>query len=237
MNIANILKNFPKGTELYTTIWGYVTFIKVSTSGNIEVKDCANNEYYTLYSDGKYCYHGECVLFPSKEQHDWNNISTSFKYGDIVAMYNETYNWTHIAIFDKQLNDGYSKVICTNVADSNIIKIFEKDELWSTKNIRKATIQETDFFFDLLKNQGYTWDGKNLLSKFCIKSLKPYDKVLVRSDEGCWYPSLISYIDSSNNIYTIDQDSSIRYVIPFESNEYLIGSFDDPDPYYITWEE
>ena len=72
------------------------------------------------------------------------------------------------------------------------------------------------------------------IKKFDIHSLKPYDKVLVRF-EGCWYPSLVSYVNSSGGVYTIDHTDIVEKVIPFEGNEYLIGKDDDPDPYYITW--
>jgi hypothetical protein len=75
------------------------------------------------------------------------------------------------------------------------------------------------------------------IKKFDIRSLKPYDKVLVKNGEGCWYPSLISYVDSSGDVYIIDSSDSANYVIPFEGNEHLIGGFSDPDPYYITWNE
>ena len=72
------------------------------------------------------------------------------------------------------------------------------------------------------------------LKKFDIHSLKPYDKVLVKNG-GCWYPTLVSYIESSGEVYLIDTIDVVSYVIPFEGNEHLIGKFDDPDPYYITW--
>ena len=73
------------------------------------------------------------------------------------------------------------------------------------------------------------------LKKFDISSLKPYDKVLVKNGDGCWYPTLVSYVDSSREVYIIDSIDRAECVIPFEGNERLIGGFRDPDPYYITW--
>jgi hypothetical protein len=75
------------------------------------------------------------------------------------------------------------------------------------------------------------------IKKFDISSLKPYDKVLVKNGDGCWYPTLVSYVDSSREVYLIDTTDRAEYVIPFEGNEHLIGGFSDPDPYYITWNE
>lgn len=73
------------------------------------------------------------------------------------------------------------------------------------------------------------------IKKFDISSLKPYDKVLVKNGDGCWYPTLVSYVDNSREVYLIDTTDRAEYVIPFEGNERLIGGFSDPDPYYITW--
>ena len=73
------------------------------------------------------------------------------------------------------------------------------------------------------------------IKKFDIHSLKPYDKVLVKNGDGCWYPTLVSYVESSGEVYLIDITDRADRVIPFGGNEHLIGKFDDPDPYYITW--
>ena len=70
-----------------------------------------------------------------------------------------------------------------------------------------------------------------------ILNNEPYDKVLVKSGAGCWYPTLVSYVESSGEVYLIDTIDVVSYVIPFEGNERLIGGFSDPDPYYITWQE
>lgn len=327
MNIAEILKNCPEGMKLYSSICGNVELIRVNALDNIEIRD-KNQIKYVLYPDGRYSEHGEVVLFPSKEQRDWNKflipfkdgdiiISTTlansyctclniaifkeyirditsnnrlvtycqvdgngnfrpfsdkvdyrnwrlanqaekdnffeklaesgycwtgkelikqFKFGDIVAMYNEQYQHIHIAIFDKYVGDRFMKVICTNAADSNEIKVFGESEHWYTADVRYATEEEKEFFFNLLKEQGYVWTGKELKKKFDLCSLKPYDKVLAKSEDGAWYPSLVSWVNSSGHVYLIDAESSADYVIPFEGNEHLIGKWDDPDPYYITWE-
>lgn len=373
MNIAEILKNCPKGMKLYSPIFGEIEFAEIHNCTN-EIVCHTSAGTACFYSNGTYYKCGECMLFPSKEQRDWNeflipfkdgdiiirtepnlgceqcNIAIfrnyndnslnrmtihcqvnaidefktrmdvahrdwrkanaeeingfiermhqegyyfidkelikSFKYGDIVAMYNESYDHTHIAIFDKPISKNHSRVICTNNASANIIKLFGEDDCWRSKEIRKATREETDFFFKLLEEQGYKWDGKELtkvikpkfkvgdtitngtytfkiahiddryyyeemgttvhrlniedqdkwkLKKFDIHSLKPYDRVLVRFEDGAWYPTLVSYVNSSSQVYLIDSEEAAECVIPFEGNEHLIGSFDDPDSFYITW--
>lgn len=80
MNIAEILKNVPKGTKLYSPIFGEVTFM--CTSGlYIEVLD-SMNIIREFWHDGKFYKNGECMLFPSRENRDWN----TFKKFDINTL-------------------------------------------------------------------------------------------------------------------------------------------------------
>ena len=80
INLAEILKNCPKGTKLYSTIFGDVKFEKINNDRLhpiiVRIGD-GNTEYFT--ADGKKyygAYNGECVLFPSREQRDWNKFKS-----------------------------------------------------------------------------------------------------------------------------------------------------------------
>ena len=75
------------------------------------------------------------------------------------------------------------------------------------------------------------------IKKFDVRTLKPYDRVLAKDGDGLWYPTLVSYVDSSGTVYIIDESDHAEYIIPFKDNEHLVGKYDDPDPYYITWQE
>lgn len=80
MNIAEILKDAPRGTKLYSPIFGDVLLNKVSKF-NIEVLDTNNNIQRFIYT-GSYNVNGECMLFPSRENRDW----TTFKKFDITTL-------------------------------------------------------------------------------------------------------------------------------------------------------
>ena len=77
MNIANLLKYCPKGTKLYSPIWGEVEFIEVASSNNIVIKSPDGNEVL-FYCSGAYHRNGECVLFPSKDQRDWKELKIGY---------------------------------------------------------------------------------------------------------------------------------------------------------------
>lgn len=76
LNLLEILKDAPKGTRLYSTIWGDVELIEV-LSHTVICKDNGGVEWNfrnngnLLASNTEY---GECVLFPSKEQRDWRKF-------------------------------------------------------------------------------------------------------------------------------------------------------------------
>lgn len=77
LNLIEILKDCPKGTKLYSTVFGDVEFVKVYKNKvfPIEVKR-SDNTPTNFAKDGKLYvgYSGECALFPSKEQRDWSKF-------------------------------------------------------------------------------------------------------------------------------------------------------------------
>ena len=79
LNLVEILKNCPKGTKLYSTIYGDVEFIRVNQNTDvyypIEIK-LSDDSINSVTTDGKLCeyYNGECTLFPSKDQRDWSKF-------------------------------------------------------------------------------------------------------------------------------------------------------------------
>lgn len=77
MNIAEILKDVPKRTKLYSPAFGKVEFIKIDTGYDnmypIIVDTQKGIEHFT--KDGRYFYLGEEMLFPSEDNRDWNTFT------------------------------------------------------------------------------------------------------------------------------------------------------------------
>ena len=89
VDLTKILKYCPKGTKLYSTIFGEVEFIECDDLYQIVV--AKENKYYYFTSQGAFYferikYHvGECALFPSKEQRDWSKFTTPwYKKNNVV---------------------------------------------------------------------------------------------------------------------------------------------------------
>ena len=69
MNIAEILKYCPKGTKLYSTVFGEVKFSKINPD-NMIVINIKDDGPRVFHKNGSYSEYGECVLFPSKDQRE-----------------------------------------------------------------------------------------------------------------------------------------------------------------------
>lgn len=79
LNLVEILKDCPKGTKLYSPIFGDVELVKVYLHDEkfpIEVK-LQSNAFDCFSKDGRIFteFNGECILFPSREQRDWSKFT------------------------------------------------------------------------------------------------------------------------------------------------------------------
>lgn len=78
LNLVEILKDCPKGTKLYSSVFGEVKFDCIKKEYNdYPIRIILKNGAEVMFaSDGtEYAeYEGECVLFPSKKQRDWSKF-------------------------------------------------------------------------------------------------------------------------------------------------------------------
>ena len=109
LNIAEILKNKPRGTKLYSMIHGKCSSEAVtdeifkinfctSKFGLTQSGECTLIKFGNIY-DG-----GECIIFPSKEMRDWSKFA--WKKGDVL-----TNSSGFKVFFDKWVNEDYTKFL------------------------------------------------------------------------------------------------------------------------------
>lgn len=86
MNLVKILKDCPKGTKLYSPIFGEVELEDVIIDTTIEHEYpieviSGNGDTENFARDGRFIlnYCGECMLFPSKENRDWDDYAKQLK--------------------------------------------------------------------------------------------------------------------------------------------------------------
>lgn len=83
INVAEKLKGCPKGTKLYSPLFGEVEFVRLEIGNpvfSIIVKVLDNGIPYsnvTFTAEGKWhdIEQSECLLFPSKYDRDWNKFN------------------------------------------------------------------------------------------------------------------------------------------------------------------
>lgn len=234
INIAEILKDCPKGMKLYSPIYGEVELSQIC-------KDCYNfpiivetviggsrsftkeGRLHLNYPDA------ECILFPSSEMRDWTKF---FKRGDVVWCEDDMY-----AIFEGWANDDYTK-FNTTINFHVFGASFDKENVCDTVCFVKASDVEREVF---IANAERTLKGKYNPETLQVEPVKPkcqfkpFDKVLVRNENNQeWLPGFFHMFDGDwNHPYCIMNlhhlsDYAYKQCIPYEGNEHLLGT---TDPY------
>lgn len=136
INIAAILKDKPRGTKLYSPIFGNLRYedlvpdlgeFTIITSDNTSAK-------HSFWSDGRYNRHGEpLMLLPSKEMRDWRKF---FKKGDVLVNKDRD---VHV-IFERFVDDTYCFFVGKYYLwkENNDTEHFYKNERLLTSDFQKA---------------------------------------------------------------------------------------------------
>lgn len=158
LNIAEILKNKPRGTKLYSMIHGKCSFEAVtdeifkinfctSKFGLTQSGECTLIKFGNMY-DG-----GECIIFPSKEMRDWSKFS--WKKGDVLISNDGDIE----VIFDKWYDDTYTSFYCKHYLNSeNKNKIVYYEEFLCTT--ARYSLEDKDTAQTYIKAIEERLDGK-----------------------------------------------------------------------------
>ena len=227
-NLVNILKHCPEGTKLYSPIYGEVTFTAISGRNKILGKATKwDREIVTVaftrlgrlsgeFSDS------ECVLFPSKDQRDWDKFRIPTKKGDVI-MFNGQVPCLVTGDYSQDKKDWVCGLLENGDFCTNIIHPSE----WNAHFYTFATKEIKDELFKAMDKAGYTWDGETLKKK--EPQFKPFDKVLVRNSESDeWRCTFYSHFNSKDIYHHNTVSGAYAMCIPFEGNEHLVGTTKNP---------
>lgn len=232
INIAEILRDMPKGTKLYSPMFGKCKLEEVINHKEYPISVYIRGEqaFRTFTKDGCYISNiegSECVLFPSSKMRCWSKL---FKRGDIV--YNP--NSKMLAIFDGWVNDDYTEFNTT----INYYKdhTFGEEEVCNTECFVKANDEQRTLFIAAAeKHYGGKYNPETLqvepvkvVEPKC--SFKPFDKVLVRCGNGIWGATFFSRCDNKSAWAYVGVDcNNWEQCIPYEGNEHLLGTDKSPE--------
>ena len=114
IDLTKILKDCPKGTKFYSPVWGEVSFERIlDIEVYIIVIDTASG-YQHLTKEGYFIKsdYAECIIFPSKNQHDWNKFTAP---------------WYKKEKFDPNTLKPFDKVLVRDFCDDEwLAEIFAK---------------------------------------------------------------------------------------------------------------
>ena len=154
LNLVEILKDCPKCTKLYSTIFGEVEFIECDNLYQIIV--IKESKYYSFTSKGVFIFKGikyntgECTLFPSKDQRDWSKFKIkkpkfdpkTLQPFDKVLVRDDSLECWEAQLFSHIIKDeNHFPYVCTN--DSNRYCIPYNDD---TKHLVGTTDEASEYY-------------------------------------------------------------------------------------------
>lgn len=203
LNIAEILKDKPVNTRLYSPIFG--NCILVFPEGMI-IKDKSGKIRY-FYDDGRFSMTGESLLFPSKEMRDWSKFA--WKKGDVLVRNDSTTK----VIFNGWTDDTYTLfrgAYAVTTHNDGKIEFGSDSLIFETCNYKGIEVEDDAQFY-------INYIERKLGGKLNLETLEIEKPEFKDGDILC-------VIDNSNDyhyilIYNGQDDKHIyRYVTMFEDN-------------------
>lgn len=203
INIAELLKDCPKGMELDCTMFDNVSFIGLQNSSfPIIIHTPDGCKFLTPFG----CYHescsAKCVIFP-KGKNTWEKFVSpcKFKDGDILAT-----DLGSVFILNTHRNTNECYGCYTGVCCDGVFYINEPFAYKECCNL--ATKEEREELFRTIKDNGYKWNAETkTLKKLIIPKFKVGDIIT----NGKTYIA-IGYIDDEY-YYEINRDIAHRLCI------------------------
>lgn len=247
-DISKILKDCPRGTRVYSLMYGYLSLDEVTDSGDIVLYDDTLTNLPYLDKYGRLSESGACLLYPSEESRDWSewkiqedswSISDA-KDGDILVS-----RFGHPFVFKSY--DGIKVASHCGLIrySSQLILDSEPCDYWTeSTGVKPANDMDKSVFFDKLRADGCVWNADTKTLIYTSENLgnisdepsydkvefQPFDKVLVRtweSDE--WDIDLFvrKKIREDGCMYNC-MCNNWRYCIPYnDTTKSLLGTTND----------
>lgn len=181
MNIAEILKYCPKGTKLYSTIFGEVTFDKIDIDEKYLIIVYKLDSMKTSFTEeGHYTEYpnSECVLFPSKDQRDWSKFRLSVKKGDIMMDVNGKCPFIATGEF---YHDIAPKYIC-GINSLGKFQLGCAEMGWTSIFYIPASKEVKKELFDKMAEAGYKWNANTLELEKIESKFKEGDILVMKDD-------------------------------------------------------
>ena len=112
LNLCEILKNCPEGTELWSDNYGIVKFVNVATEWDTPIRVKLTNGFIARYTEEGWCdkrFPANCLLWPSRDCRDWSKFTAP---------------WPKKEKFDPKTLRAFDRVITRNKYDEWTCTLF-----------------------------------------------------------------------------------------------------------------
>lgn len=184
INLIELLKDCPKGTKFYSPICGVLEFSKIIEEDEFPIKLKINEmHYYSFTKEGYYLAIGtECLLFPSREQQDWEiwkneqAEKATFKPGDyaidkdidIIKISDILDSETAVVkLLDRDVNDYQEQISNLTMLDKYPISHFRPFDRVLIRDTQYANWTAT-IFSHIGNNEEYPYKTSYTNAKQCI---------------------------------------------------------------------
>ena len=150
LNIAEILKDKPKGTKLYTDTFGELSIEDINAEDELGIiLSSKDDDELLFYNDGRYSSYGEPILVPSKEMRDWRKFT--WKKGDVLVHKDGD---VHI-IFERFVNDTYRSFVGKYYLwkENNNTEWFYENERLLTSDFQKASKEVAQTYINVVNER------------------------------------------------------------------------------------
>ena len=195
LNIAELLKDCPKGMELDCAIYENVEldYIEQTTKSTYPIHCLmkTNGGYNAITFTNNGCSethpNAKCVIFP-KGKTTWEGFQRPFKDGDVVATVAGT--WVGITLGGKV--GDWIPTYCVINSNNEFMAYFDQKGKWSFSKL--ATEEEKQKLFDAIKANGYVWNAETkTLEKLIKPKFKVGDKIVKRNSvSNSWIVSSVN---------------------------------------------
>lgn len=197
INIAEILKNKPKGTKLWTDMFGEVKLAGVDNVLNSFKVEHHYDIHPWFDKDGKMYKEGTLCIYPSKLMRDWRKLA--WKKGDVLTSKD---NDTHV-IFEKFEDDSYTRF----KGKQYLWKRFDEEDYSKeesqmlTSLFEKANDDEAQSYINTIEER---LDGKLNLETLEIEKIQPEfkdgDVFFVRCEDDSFI-EIFNYSKKNGDLY------------------------------------
>lgn len=150
IDIYEILKDVPKGTEFYTSLCGNVglSYLESNKEAGEAIWTENKEGEYSFNKNGRWMEGGEVLLFPSNEMRDWSKF---FKKGDVLVCYEG--KKPYYTIFDVFENNTYQTFNGKFAYDSYEDKWSQNEGNLSTITFHKLSRADSEIYIKKIEER------------------------------------------------------------------------------------